>query len=110
MAPRTSGSGRRGRASAIAIRAWRRGEIPAWPASSAGAPIEIGAHARPQLGHLFDRVSANRKRPQVEIAGRPGGAPARILALGGDQLYLDGDAAIGERGNSHVEPVAELDR
>src|SRR5215475_543119 len=77
-------------------------------ASFAGSPIQIGAHAGTQLQHLLDRVGADRKRAQVEIAGGAGGAPARIFALGGDQLDLDGDAAVGERRDAYLETVAHL--
>src|SRR5262249_51359669 len=79
-------------------------------ASSARRPVHIGAHTGAQLRHLLDRVRANLKRPQVEIAGGAGGAPARIFAFGGDQPDLDGDAAIAERRNAHAETVAELER
>src|SRR5262249_53450315 len=60
--------------------------------------------------HFLDRVRANLKRAQVEIAGGAGGAPARIFAFGGDQPDLDGDAAVTQRRNSHVEAVADLQR
>ena len=73
-------------------------------------PVEIGAHAGPQLRHLVDRIGADREGAQVEIAGGAGGAPARIFALGGDQLDLDGDAAVAERRNAHVEAVADFQR
>src|SRR5262245_13484228 len=38
------------------------------------------------------------------------GAPARILAFGGDPPDLDGNAAVAERRNAHAETVAELER
>ena len=76
----------------------------------ARAPIQIGAHAGAQLRHLVDRIGSDRERPQVEIAGGAGGAPARIFAFGRDQFDLDSDAAVGQRGNAHVEAVADLQR
>src|SRR5262249_32784891 len=79
-------------------------------ASFAGSPIQVGAHARAQLGYLLHRVGADRERAQVEVAGGAGRAPARIFALGGDQPDLDGDAAVAERGNPHAEAVADLQR
>src|SRR5437016_14527590 len=101
----------RGHAAAIAIRAGRRARTPASaPASSARPPVRIGAHAGTQLWHLVDRIGADRERPQVEVAGGAGGAPARILALGGDELDLDGDTAIVERRNVHAEAIADLQR
>src|SRR6266851_1861657 len=79
-------------------------------ASSARPPVHIRAHAGPQLRHLVDGVGADGERPQVEIAGGTGGAPARIFALGGDQPDLDGDAAVGKRRNSYAEAVADFQR
>src|SRR5262249_34391757 len=95
--------------SASAIRARRPAGTRALPsASSAHPPIEIGTHAGPQFRHLVDRVGTDREGAQVEIAGRPGRTPACIFALGGDQLDLDGDAAIGERRYTHIEAVTDL--
>src|SRR5262249_46565676 len=71
-------------------------------------PIEIGTHAGPQLQHLVDWVGADREGAQVEIAGRPGSTPACIFALGGNQLDLDGDAAVGERRDMYTEAVTDL--
>src|SRR5262249_18071218 len=71
-------------------------------------PIEIGTHAGPQLRHLVDRVGADREGAQVEIAGRPGRTPACIFALGGDQLNLNGDAAVAQRRCTHPETVTDL--
>src|SRR5690349_16801395 len=93
-ARRTSGSAPCDRARAIGARAGRPGRSRAaaavsWP----GPPIEIGAHAGPELRHLLDGIGADRERTQVEIAGRASGAPARVFAFGRDQLYFNGDAA-----------------
>src|SRR5262249_30358441 len=63
-----------------------------------------------ELQHLVDRVGADRKRPQVEIAGGAGSTPARIFALGGDQLDFNSDAAVAEGWNSNVEAVADFQR
>src|SRR5215831_7476883 len=79
-------------------------------ASLARRSIHIGAHPGAQLRNALDRVRANLKRAQVEVAGGAGGAPARVFALGGDQPDLDGDAAVAERRNAHAETVAELER
>jgi len=57
--------------------------------------------------NLVDRIGADREGAKVEIAGGAGGAPARIFALGGDELNLDGDAAVAERRNADVEVVAD---
>src|SRR5690348_5523913 len=73
-------------------------------------PVQIGAHAWTQLGDLLDRVSADRERAQVEIAGCAGGAPARIFALGGNQPDFDRDAAVGECRDADIEAVADLQR
>src|SRR5262249_29393095 len=95
--------------SASAIRGARPAGSPFSPrCSSARPPIQIGAHAGPQLRHLVDRVSADRERAQVEVTGGTGGAPARIFALGGDQLDLDGDAAVRKRRYPHAEAVTDL--
>jgi len=84
-ARRRPGASRRDRAAAIAARAGRPAEILAWPcASSSRSPVHIGAHARTQLRHLFDRVCPDRERAQIEIASGAGGAPTRIFALGSD--------------------------
>src|SRR3954462_6188409 len=88
---------------------------PGEPASSPGyafwsPPIEIGAHAGPELRHLLEGIDADRERAQVEIAGRASGAPARIFAFGRDQLYFNGDAAVAERRDTHVEAVANFQR
>src|SRR5262249_59327150 len=108
-AGRGSESAPPGRAAAIAIRAWRpAGTRASARVSWARPPVQIGAHARPQLRHLIDRVSADRERAQVEIAGGAGRAPARIFALGGDQLDLDGDAAVGGRGAVRARTAALL--
>src|SRR5262249_54211895 len=80
------------------------------PVSSTLLPVRIRTHARSQLRYLFDGISADGKRPQIEIAGGAGGAPARIFAFGGDQPDLDGDAAVTSRRNSHAESVADLQR
>src|SRR5262252_7166164 len=110
-ARRRSGASRRDRAAAIAARAERPEEIPAWPcASFSRPPIQIGAHARPQLRYLFDRVRADRERAQVEIASGAGGAPARILALGSDELDLGGNVTIAERRNAHADAITDLQR
>src|SRR5438105_6979929 len=82
---------------------------PSAPASSALLPFHIRAHAGPQLRHLLDRIGADGECPQVEIAGGAGGAPARVFALGGDEPDLDGDAAVTQCWNSHVEAVADLE-
>src|SRR5271163_4315751 len=79
-------------------------------ASLARPPVQISAHAGAQLRHLVDRIGANRKRAQVEIAGGAGGAPACIFALGGDELDLDGDTPVGERRDAHIEAVADFQR
>src|SRR5262245_45031287 len=111
MARRRSGSAPHDRAAATATRAGRPARTRASrPAASALAPFHVGAHAGAQLRHLFDRIGADRERPQVEIPGGAGGAPACVLALGRNELDLDGDAAVAERGNAHVEPLAELQR
>src|SRR5215831_8975279 len=79
-------------------------EIQAWPcASLSRPPTQIGAHARSQLRHLFDRVRPDREGAQIEIASGPGCTPARILALGGDERDLGGNATIAERGNAHPD-------
>src|SRR5262249_18696735 len=94
---------------ASAIRAPRPTEIRIWPSASfACPPVQINAHARPQLRHLVDRIGANRESPKVEIAGRPGGTPARVFALGGNQLNLDSDTPIAKRRYTHTEAVADL--
>src|SRR5258708_14463353 len=109
MARRISGRARRGRAAASAIRARRPAGIRASPSASfARPPIQIGTHAGPQLRHLVDRVGADRESAQVEIAGRPSSTPACILALGRDQLDLDGYATVGERRYTHIEAGADL--
>src|SRR5262245_62389022 len=108
-APRRSRASRRDRAATIAARAGRPAEIQAWPcASFSRPPIQIGAHARPQLSYLFDRVRPDRERAQIEIASGPGGAPARILALGSDELDLGSNAAIAKRRNAHADAIADL--
>src|SRR5262249_24326137 len=110
-ARRRSGSAPRDRASATAFRAWRPAKIPGAPAVSwPRPPVQIGAHAGPQLRHLVDRIGADREGAKVEIAGGTCRAPARIFALGGDQLHLDSDAAVAERRNTDVEAVADLER
>src|SRR5215468_9075383 len=107
-ARRISERARRSHAAASAIRARRPARIQASPSASfARPPVEIGAHAGPQLRQLVDRVGADREGAQVEIAGRPGSAPACIFALGGDQLDLDGDVAVGERRYTYIEAVAD---
>src|SRR5258708_8528056 len=106
---RRSGSAPRDRAAAIAIRVLRPARIPAAAALSS-APVQIGAHAGPQLRHLVDRISADREGAKVEVAGGAGGAPTRIFSLGGDQLDLDCDAAVTECRNADVEAVANLER
>src|SRR6202035_1884532 len=78
------------------------------PASLPRPPVEIGAHSRSQLRHRLDRIGADRERPQVEIARSTRGSPARIFALGCNQLDLDRDAAVGEGRNTDVETVADL--
>src|SRR5262245_12081155 len=109
MARLISGRAQRDRAAASAIRARRPAGIRASPfVSFPHPPIEIGTHARPQLRHLVDRVGADRERAQVEITGRPGRAPACIFALGGDQLNLNGDAAVTKRRYTHPEAVTDL--
>src|SRR5215831_8975280 len=86
-------------------------EIQAWPcASLSRPPTQIGAHARSQLRHLFDRVRPDREGAQIEIASGPGCTPARILALGGDERDLGGNATIAERGNAHPDAITDLQR
>src|SRR5258708_39883400 len=106
---RRSGSAPRDRAAAIAIRVLRPARIPAAAALSS-TPVQIGAHAGPQLRHLVDRIGADREGAKVKIAGGAGSAPARIFTLGGDQLDLDSDAAVGERRDAGVAAGANLER
>src|ERR1700722_16862848 len=71
-------------------------------------PVEIGAHPRSQLGHRLDRVGADRKRPQVEIACSASGPPTRIFALGRNELDLDRDRAFSESRNTDIKSIADL--
>src|SRR5262245_25851250 len=104
-----SGTARCGRGTASAIRARRPARIRALPSASfACPPIEVGTHAGPQLRDLFNGIGADREGAQVEVAGRPGRTPACIFALGGDQLDLDRDAAIGERRYADAKAVTDL--
>src|ERR1700760_5058491 len=99
-ARRRSAAAPRGRATTSAIRAARRARSRAlMPDSLPGLPVEIGAHARPQLRHGLDWIGADREGSKIEITGRARGAPARIFALGRDQLDLDRHDAVAERGN-----------
>src|SRR5262245_11651797 len=109
--PQKSGSTPCDRAAASTIRDGRPAEDPFSACrSSARPPIHIGAHARAQLRHLVERVGADCKCPQVEVAGGARGTPARVFALGGNQLDLDGDFPIAERGNADAKAVADLQR
>src|ERR1700722_19306965 len=78
------------------------------PASFPGLPVEIGAHPRSQFGHRLDRIGADRKRPQVEIARSTRGPPARIFALGCNKLDLDRDTALIESRNTDIKSIADL--
>src|SRR5262249_5366827 len=99
-----------GRAAGSAIRAARpKGSRVLEAVSFAHPPIQISAHARPQLRHLVDRVGADREGSKVEVAGGAGGAPARIFSLGSNQLDLDRNTAVAERRNSYAEAVPDLD-
>src|SRR5262249_30684906 len=109
-ARRRSRSAPRDHGTASAIRAARlKGSRVSAAVSLARPPIQVSAHARPQLWYLIDGIGSDRKCAQIEIARRACCAPARIFALGCDQLDLNGDAAVGERGNAHVETIAHLD-
>src|ERR1700751_4296015 len=88
-ARRRSAAAPRDRAAASDTRVARPAGNRAWmPDSLPRLPVEIGAHAWPQLRHRLDRIGTDRKCPKVEIAGSACGAPARIFALCRDQLYL----------------------
>src|SRR5262249_58055667 len=102
--------GPRSHAAASGSRAARPQKPRVRAVSWARPPVHIGAHAWPKLRYLVDRVSADRERAQVEIAGRTRGAPARILALGGDQPDFDRDAAVTERRDADVEAITDLRR
>src|ERR1700690_268425 len=98
----------RDRAAASGTRVARPAGNRAWmPNSLPRPPVEIGAHAWSELGHGLNRIGADRKCPEVEIAGSARGAPARIFALGRNQLDLDRDNPVTERRNMDVELVAD---
>src|SRR4029077_15026607 len=108
---RRSRSAPRDHGTASAIRAARlKGIRVSAAVSFTRPPIQIGAHAGTQFGNLVEGIGPDRECPQVEIAGGTRGAPARIFALGGNELDLDGDAAVAERRNAHVETIADLER
>src|SRR3954465_5673452 len=76
-----------------------------WP----GPPAEIGAHSRSKLGYRLHWIGADRKRPQVESPGGARGPPARIFALGRDELDLNRDGAVPECRNADIEAIADLE-
>src|SRR6267378_2219958 len=97
------------RETASRTRAARPAEIRvSMPVSLPCPPVEIGAHPRSQLGHRLDRVGADRKRPQVEIARSTRGPPARIFALGCNKLDLDRDTAVIKGRNTDIKSIADL--
>src|SRR6202020_287978 len=100
-----------GRETAIGIRAARPEEIrAAVPASLLGMPVEVSAHPRSQIRYWLDRVSADRKCPQVEVPCSARGTPARIFALGCNESDFDCDAAVTEGRKTNVESIADFQR
>jgi len=77
--------------------------IPA-PASS-GRSSGLAAAPAP-----VDGVGARSRKSAGRNRRWRGWRQASIFALGGDQADLDGEAAVGERRNSHAEAVADLQR
>src|ERR1700742_2609714 len=108
-ARRRSAAAPRDRASASGTRVARpAGNLALLPVSLTRPPVEIGAHARAELRHRLDRIGADRKCPEIEIAGRTRGAPTRIFAFGRDQLDFHRDHPVTQRGNMDIELVAYL--
>src|SRR5712672_1771440 len=97
------------RETASRTRAARPAEIRvSMPVSLPCPPVEIGAPARSQLGYRLDRIGADRKRPQVEIARSARGPPARIFALGCNKFEFDRDTAVSESRNADIKSIADL--
>src|SRR5262249_36095170 len=87
----------------------RRGNFTLASSWGPGLPVRIDAHARPQPLDLGDRIGPDRKGPLVEITGRTGRAPPRVLAFCRDHADLDDDLRITQCRDSHGKPVTDLE-
>src|SRR5881397_2443189 len=74
----------------------------------ASAPICVGAHPGTQPGESFDRVRPNLKGAQIEVAGCSRCTPTRVLTLGGYEPDFDCNWSVAERGDAHVESIANF--